>query len=218
MYCGLFESEVVSTPIGSGNRARRTLASLLEARNRFPGLRSPCPIAKVIKPAVLVRLVRSCQHAIRWRSAALCQVHLYSLRLLFHAHPPQLADQLDEFVRRSLLCQNIRWLLFFERHFHRRFPSSVFDHHVALRYSGRRTRLDLYFLAHMTVLPRAASGFLADINPRWALPSFAWTAAPDYAPRESLFCSFASRTVGGTAGNCSTCRPSALVGQNELIA
>src|SRR5258708_40011885 len=64
--------------------------SLQETGEGFSGLRSPCPIAKVIKPAVLVRLVRSCQHAIRWRNAALRQVHLYSLRLLFHAHPPQL--------------------------------------------------------------------------------------------------------------------------------
>src|SRR5262249_40625738 len=44
-------------------------------------------------------------------SSSLCTLRL------FHAHPPQLADQLDEFVRRSLLCQNVRRLLFFERHF-----------------------------------------------------------------------------------------------------
>jgi hypothetical protein len=40
MYCGLFESELVSTPIGPGNPSA-------QARNRFPGLQFPCPIAKV---------------------------------------------------------------------------------------------------------------------------------------------------------------------------
>jgi hypothetical protein len=207
MYRDLFESEVVSTPIGSGTE-RRTLASLLEARNRFPGLRSPCPIAKVIKPAVLVRLVRRCHDAVRWRNAALGQLPLNSLRVLFHAHPPQLADQLDEFVRRSLLCQNIRWLWFFERHFHRRFPLFCFSSsHVAFRYAFANEARPLLQYdrppARHLWFPRA------DINPRCS-PRFRLhpPGGFEYAPVDQAMvarlCTSPSRMMRGEAGNCST--------------
>src|SRR5262249_3385712 len=64
----------------------------------------------------LIRLMRRRTHAICTLEAALRQLRLYSVRLLFHAHPAQFADQPDEFIRLSLLRRNFRRLLLFERH------------------------------------------------------------------------------------------------------
>ena len=64
----------------------------------------------------LIRLMRRRKNAIRTPDAALHQLCLYSVRLLFHSHPAQFADQPDEFIRLSLLRRNVRRLLLFERH------------------------------------------------------------------------------------------------------
>src|SRR5262249_25256144 len=64
----------------------------------------------------LIRLMRRRKNAIRTPDAALRQLRLYSVRLLFHAHPAQFPDQPDELIRPSLLRRNIRRLLLFERH------------------------------------------------------------------------------------------------------
>ena len=60
----------------------------------------------------------------------------------------------------------------------------------------------LYFLAYMTALPRGAFGSLAVLS----LGQLRKRESEllDYATRKSLFCAFASRTLRGTAGNCST--------------
>ena len=71
---------------------------------------------RVTAYGALVRLMRRRKHAIRTTDSALRQLRLYSVRLLFHAHPAQFADQFDELVRRSLICRNVRSLLLFERH------------------------------------------------------------------------------------------------------
>jgi hypothetical protein len=65
----------------------------------------------------LVRLSRCREHAIGSPSVALRQLRLQSLRLSFHAHPPQLANQSDKFVR-LLPWRPVRRLLLFKRPFH----------------------------------------------------------------------------------------------------
>ena len=55
--------------------------------------------APVSKVKVSIRLARYREYAVCRPGAAVHQLRLYPLRLLFQAHPAQFADQPDEFVR-----------------------------------------------------------------------------------------------------------------------
>jgi hypothetical protein len=66
--------------------------------------------------AALVRLSRCREHALCRLDAALRHFRLYSLRVLFHAHPAKFSNLPNEFVR-LLPCRPIGRFLMFAGHF-----------------------------------------------------------------------------------------------------